>query len=301
MVETNLDAYHIVFGQGVPDDWAQAAEVLSRATGINKIETTKACKKGFGLVLLPMEREQAEAGAAALIVAGFSAKRISAQQLVKAPAATTVTQVAVENGLMLCLPTMGDWLQLPLAAVRIVYAGYLLPSKQKNEKEAMAEIALKLGSRQDTEEASGLATGLAVGAAALGGVGVAGMMGAKYLAQSTDPRNLPAVAKVPRTPEPCIDFICVSPLTRVRVMQRRYNYQTLGPRLMPNMRGNFKQVVNDLLAAVPHATQLGRVQEAARGGNLEQEKFIQEDSDVSLELTALLTRMAQFPQSEPRP
>ncbi len=60
------------------------------------------------------------------------------------------------------------------------------------------------------------------------------------------------------------------------------------------MRLNFRLIVNDLLAVLPHAVQVGQVKDAAGGTSLEQEKFTREDSDLSDELTAILTRDALF-------
>jgi hypothetical protein len=77
-------------------------------------------------------------------------------------------------------------------------------------------------------------------------------------------------------------------------VKRKYNYQSLGKRQLPNMRGNFSIVVNDLLAALPGALNIGQVKEAVGGINLEQDKFIRDDADLSLEMSAILTRDAQF-------
>lgn len=297
-----MEIHHIVLQDGVPENWALAAEILAHATGMNRIETTKACRKGFGLIIYPLQREQAEAGAAALSAAGIGAKSIAAEQLAKAPPSVAVSLVEIRDGVMLGLPSNGDpWLQAPLDAIRIVYAGNLIPGKQKNESVALAELALKAGARTATVEASDAATSLAAGAMMLGGISGVGMLGAQALMQPADPRNAAPAPKTPRTPEPCIEMVSVAPLLRFHVAMRRYNYQTLGARRQINMRGNFKLVVNDIVAALPHAIAIGAVEEAVRGGNLEQEKFVRDDADVSLEMTGLLTRMAQFPEAKPRP
>ncbi|HLX64033.1 MAG TPA: hypothetical protein VKX17_22365 [Planctomycetota bacterium] len=285
-----MENFHIVLRDGTPGNWALASDVLAASTGMYKVEAAKQCRRGYGLILHAFQQAQAEAGVAALSQAGFPAKSIAASDLIQAPPALSVISVSPERDVLICHPGLnGAPLEIPQAGVRIIYAGNLVPSKQKNEKAALAELALKSSERSAVETTKAVTKGLAVGVMALSGIGVLGAMGAQ-----ADPRNVEAVHHTARAPEPCGELVCTAPLLRVRFMERKYNYQSLGARRLPAMRGNFRLVINDLLAALPHAVHAGQVKEAAGGVNLEQEKFIRDEADLNLEIMAILTREAQF-------
>lgn len=290
-----MNSFNIILKDGLPKNWVLAADTLVHAIGMNKGESSKACRHGYGLIQFPFRQEQADAGAIALTQVGLAAKSIEVSELISTFPTLTILSATVEADALVCQSAQGvEPFRIPASSVRAIFVGYLLPSKRKSEKEVLAEMAFLQGKKKTDEGMSDLKTGLAVGAMLLGGGTHVGFIGAQILAQQTDPRNAGPAPAIPRTPEVCIDLLCTEPPVRLRMTQRKYNYQSLGSRLLPNMRGNFRLVVNDLLAALPHALQIGQIKEATSAANLEQENFIRADEELSLEYSVILTRDALF-------
>jgi len=283
------DAYYILFRDGAPKDWAKAADALVEGTrALGKGEAAKACRTGHGLMMLPLPKESAAAGVAALKSIGLECCILVKDALMNVPTAQIATAAYVESdGVRYQRDQTGESLLLPQSAIGIIYAGYVKP--RKNTEQAIAEVEFQDKENREAKSLTGMRTGVAV--ASILTLGPIGLIGARNLGKSM--MSTPAAPSVTaRTAESFIDLVSVNPSMRIRLRQRRFNYQCLGERMLPTLRGNFRLLLNDLLDAVPDAIQIGHVKEAANGMDLEQDKFIREEADVDLEMTAILTRSA---------
>jgi len=106
---------------------------------------------------LPLSARASDGGRGSAHKVGIGAKSVAASQLIQSPPALVVNSVQWKKDVLLCQPALSSTaLQIPLAQIRIICAGNIVPAKQKSEREALAEMALASGS---SENVSNVTTG----------------------------------------------------------------------------------------------------------------------------------------------
>lgn len=283
------ETFFILFKNGAPADWLGAGEVFSRNfPAVAAPEAARACRKGFGLVSIPLKQEPAEDVAKALDEAGYPALAISSEQVVKPPKPVVLpTGAAQEEGLLAPANTQGDARVLPWSLIRIVCVACVKPAPEAGE-------GGMLGAEIKEQDSPTLESALGTGVGLLGLLSVAGPAGVLVGMKGALAKFKPAPEKLvkPKTAEPedWLELFGTEPLLRLRIRRGNFRYDYLGPRLAPTSRANFKLLLGDVARFAPHAAAAGQVEAALAGRNLNDPFRVLPAADHEACVSALLTR-----------
>ncbi len=295
----------LLFRDGRPKDWHRAADVLQGALpGVNRGLIIRSCRKGMGLVPIPLSCHLAMVSCQALTAAGFTAVSIHLNQVIEAPAAFLVSNAEVcAEGLMVRTHSGTLVGRLPWESLCAIKVANVRPQRGGTSTTPTTSFAWKSSATpQELKQAPVLASsnlleaGLEIAAyAATAFLFSHSLVGTLYAETTIDniadqvvPFSTPEERK-PADPEVWLELYCLEPLIRLRVRRHQFSYSYLAERMHSTSNRNFQLLVEDIVRHAVNAAHLGAVDAAVTAGVVDGIANIIDEEDHDRHVTAMLT------------